>query len=285
MGWLSDLLGVGAQTALGYGNLAYQMQRDSGLTGAEREANAFSAQQAEIARDWQEKFYNQYESPQAMIRQAQEAGINPAAIFGNAMGGSAPSSSAPTSVIPKGGDVGGAVAQLAALSKQIAEIDLIKSQTHESQSRISVNEAQVGLIEGQITKAAADVDYIEQQIKESGSRVKVNEVEAALKAFQTTLTQYQAESFRLENFYQSWRNNFIEEHGITPEIQQQRRSAWTQVAGMGLNALINQAGGFLTSKYGSRVGSSAGERTVETINPNTGEIKSILREVFNQATK
>lgn len=281
MGWIADLLGVGAQTALGYGNLAYQMQRDSGLTGAEREANAFSAQQAEIARDWQENFYNQYESPQAMIRQAQEAGINPAAIFGNAMGGSAPSASAPTSVTPKGGDVGGAVAQLANLSKMIAEIDYIKAGTEERKSNVTVNAAMVRNYDALTDKAVKDVEYIQQMIEESKSNISVNEVEKALKEAQKLLYGKQGDLLDAEIFYEEWRNAYIAEEGVTPEIKAQRQAAWIQVSGMAANALINQAGSFLTAKY-APASQIMGEKTVSVVDPTTGEVKSLLNEIFKQ---
>ena len=60
-----------------------------GQTNAERAAQDFSAQQAQINRDfqsaeaqkarqWQEDFYTQYQSPQAQVRQYQDAGLNPA---------------------------------------------------------------------------------------------------------------------------------------------------------------------------------------------------------------
>lgn len=40
-------------------------------------ANETNIQQAREARDWQEKMYNKYYSPQAMMRQYEDAGLNP----------------------------------------------------------------------------------------------------------------------------------------------------------------------------------------------------------------
>lgn len=77
------------------------------LTNAERQTMDWNAQQAEAnrsfqsaeaekARQWQEDYYNQYESPQARIRQYEDAGLNPALLYGSQLGsGSAPSASLP----------------------------------------------------------------------------------------------------------------------------------------------------------------------------------------------
>lgn len=79
----------------------------SDLTNAERQTmdwNAAQAQEnrnfqsaeAEKARQWQEDYYQQYESPQSRIRQYEEAGLNPALLYGSQVGsGSAPSTSVP----------------------------------------------------------------------------------------------------------------------------------------------------------------------------------------------
>lgn len=79
----------------------------SALTNAERQTmewNAAQAQEnrnfqsaeADKARQWQEDYYQQYESPQARIRQYEEAGLNPALLYGSQLGsGNAPSTSVP----------------------------------------------------------------------------------------------------------------------------------------------------------------------------------------------
>lgn len=79
----------------------------SDLTNAERQTMDWNAQQAEAnrsfqsaeaekARQWQEDYYQQYESPQARIRQYEEAGLNPALLYGSQLGsGNAPSTSVP----------------------------------------------------------------------------------------------------------------------------------------------------------------------------------------------
>lgn len=64
-----------------------------GTTGSEREAMDFNSEQAQInrefqsaeaqkARQWQQDFFTKYQSPQAQVRQFQEAGLNPALMYG-----------------------------------------------------------------------------------------------------------------------------------------------------------------------------------------------------------
>lgn len=74
----------------------------SALTPAEREANAFSAEEAEKARQWEE--YMSSTSYQRQVVDMQKAGVNPAlAMGGSASGASTPSSPAPSSVAPASG--------------------------------------------------------------------------------------------------------------------------------------------------------------------------------------
>ena len=69
------------------------------LTGAEREANAFSAEQAQLDRDFQERMSNtQYQRGVADMR---AAGVNPALAIGQG-GAAAPSGQAAPSVNPQG---------------------------------------------------------------------------------------------------------------------------------------------------------------------------------------
>lgn len=74
----------------------------TGLTPAEQEANAFSAQEAQKARDWEEYMSNT--SYQRMVTDMQKAGVNPAMAMSSGQIGT-PSSPAPSSVSPAGGNM------------------------------------------------------------------------------------------------------------------------------------------------------------------------------------
>lgn len=62
----------------------------------------FSAQQAELARQWQEDYYNKYSSPEAIRKQYEAAGMNPYLAMENSGGsvGSAPGASSGPSASP-----------------------------------------------------------------------------------------------------------------------------------------------------------------------------------------
>lgn len=74
----------------------------TGLTPAEQEANAFSAQEAQKARDWEEYMSNT--SYQRMVTDMQKAGVNPAMAMSSGQIGT-PSSPSPSSVSPAGGNM------------------------------------------------------------------------------------------------------------------------------------------------------------------------------------
>ena len=117
-----------------------------GQTNAERAAQDFSAQQAQINRDfqsaeaqiarqWQEDFYTQYQSPQAQVRQYQDAGLNPALMYGR---GATPAASASTASNGPMGDTAAGVVTPAdpssllnlvfGMAKLPSEIDLLNAQ-------------------------------------------------------------------------------------------------------------------------------------------------------------
>lgn len=89
LGFLGDVF---AGVFNGIGNF-WKKITGLGTTGSEREAMDFNSEQAQInrefqsaeaqkARQWQQDFYTKYQSPQSQVRQFQEAGLNPALMYG-----------------------------------------------------------------------------------------------------------------------------------------------------------------------------------------------------------
>ena len=124
----------------------YKKITGSGLTDAEKSSMDFNAQQAQINRDfqsaeaqkarqWQDDFYTQYQSPQAQVRQYQDAGLNPALMYGR---GATPAASASTASNGPAGDTASVgfpvsdpsslVQMVLGLAKLPSEIDLMQSQ-------------------------------------------------------------------------------------------------------------------------------------------------------------
>lgn len=56
----------------------------------------YQTQEAEKARQWQEHYYKEYQSPSAMVQQYQDAGLNPMSIAGKVGGSTPPSASSPS---------------------------------------------------------------------------------------------------------------------------------------------------------------------------------------------
>lgn len=99
------------------------------LTGAEREANEFSAQQAQVGRDWQEEMYNKYNSPQSLVDQYEQAGLNPALMFGGSTPSMDTASSSPSSVSPSSaGGILGLLQSIVGLQTAKADIGLKEAQ-------------------------------------------------------------------------------------------------------------------------------------------------------------
>lgn len=274
MGWLSNLFGLignigkvakgAGDTALGYANLAYQKGKDAHLTGAQREANQFSAQQAEIARDWQEKMYNQYESPQARIRQYEEAGLNPALMYGDATGGNMPSASAPSSVSPPGGDINGAIAQLIGVKKSIAEIDNIRSLTNLNNEKAKTEVvgrdkvvSEIGLLVKQTESEHERAQLIAVQAVVEGKRGDLYDSEKELNSAKKTNEVEQGKIIKSNADY-------LLEHGFT------RDQAATIIGAtiIGGPQWLNLVGGTLGNIFGKAFGKAGPKTTVKQTRTN-----------------
>lgn len=102
----------------------------SGLTGAEKEANAFSAQEAQKQRDWEQMMSDT--AYQRQVSDMRAAGVNPALMMnGGSSGASTPSGSAATSASP--GSAGVSMSELMQmyllpLQKRAAEANIANTE-------------------------------------------------------------------------------------------------------------------------------------------------------------
>lgn len=181
------------------------------LTNQQKEQNAFnaseaqkgrdfSAQQAEIERDWQEEMYSKYNSLSGKIEQARQAGVNPMfAVTGSAvtpMSASGPSTSAPVAgssgLAPTPMGMAGDILQF---SKLKAEIDQMKAYTRQANgnallseidalTRGELNESTISQVMSAIKVSEADVSLKNAQIGELASRVLVQESDVKVKTAQ-----------------------------------------------------------------------------------------------------
>lgn len=247
MDWSKFFSGASNAVSAGSGivNTIYQLFRDKRLTGAQREANAFAADQAALERDWssseadqarqwQEDMYTRYNSPQAMIRQYQDAGLNPALMYGGATGQAAPTStavpsgSAASSVSPVSGDVAGALQMLYSLKDLQAGIQEKRDSAAEHAAGARERNAnavgkEIGnQYAGQLAEAEVAIKQAtKNQLEESASLLAAQcETEKEKKAVQSAtaaLIAAQQNGEDLENAYKTWRNKFIEDNGFSPD--------------------------------------------------------------------
>lgn len=122
------------------GSSIYNKVTGDALTGAEREANSFSAEQAQLERDWQEEMYLKYNSPSALMSQYREAGLNPALMYGqNVAGNMSANASAPSSVTP---DSGSSLANIVDIIGLKSQIDLNKANARLANSNANVQDTE-----------------------------------------------------------------------------------------------------------------------------------------------
>lgn len=230
MGLFADLISSITQAA----GLGYEISKDQHLTGAQREANEFSSQQADLdrrfqsaeaekARDWQENEYLKYNSPAAQVRQYQAAGINPALMFGDPATPapsqtSVPAGASAASVTPSGGDLVGMIGQMLNLSKLDAEIENLRDDSRLKRVNARSAELQNQLTEkfGEI-RAQADYDKVQAEISKSLEEGKLTkEQRLVLVPAEKALKEAQSRSLSVEALISEWKHNYMELYGADP---------------------------------------------------------------------
>lgn len=109
-------------------------------------SNEFSAQQAEISRDWQEQMYQKYNSLPGKIAQAEQAGVNPLFAVSGGVSPTGFSSASPSGSVasgsgsPSGNNLSGMLSALASLFK-------IKSEIRATDAKASKDEAETKTID------------------------------------------------------------------------------------------------------------------------------------------
>lgn len=134
-----------AISAVAGGLTAYFSNRKA--TGRDRDMMAYNSSEASInrefqsaeaqsARQFQEDMYTKYQSPQAQVRQYQEAGLNPALMYGRGVtpvalsGASNGPSGSSASATPTGvAGIEGMMSMLSTLAKLPSEVDLMQAQS------------------------------------------------------------------------------------------------------------------------------------------------------------
>ena len=142
--------------------------------------NDFNAKQAQLARDWQEEQYNKYSSPSALVRQYEEAGLNPALVAGVGQGatfsGSSASASSPIAMQNPFGNVGLEVASLIETvknNKALRDLQREQSETEDAKQRNLDSDTNQKNIDNETRSEYnnARISEIKQDITESLNRI------------------------------------------------------------------------------------------------------------------
>lgn len=236
--WFERIFGTSFQTLV---QSLVGKYTDAAVTGGEIQrnqwdldkmniANEFSAQQAEISRDWQQQMYEQYNSLSGKIYQAEQAGVNPMfAVTGNAVSPMSTSTGSPSGSVASGSgqksasDLLSSIASLIGLKSQIkktnAEAEAIQTQTDislqklsyelnnmqsstdlniqkvvESATSIEKMKADIGLTNEQAEVAVQQVQYLVAQANYINA---INEPEMRLKRAQATIAEWQDKNKKL----------------------------------------------------------------------------------------
>ena len=182
----------------------------AGLTGAEKEANAFSAEQAQKQMDFQQQMRDtQYQSA---VNDMRAAGVNPALMYGSgASGNVAPAGAAASSTAPSNGDFVGLLGQIANLSLLNEQKKNIRADTKQKiasaareQSEVSLNELKAtyqNLLNEWYPKLSQNtINQMQSAVSEAYSNVTLNgykadnmQADTALKKTQEFVQSIEAE--------------------------------------------------------------------------------------------
>lgn len=152
----------------------------------------FQAQQTQIARQWQEDFYNRYSSPQAQVRQYIDAGLNPALMYQSGMSSgpsgisSVPSgsmASAPGQIMP---DLSGIIDTMQMIGDFILRKDVADAQVRNLDADTSKKTQETENLKTNQELMEADIHfkYINSEtleVQQEVSRAKIREIESRIR--------------------------------------------------------------------------------------------------------
>lgn len=190
---LAAIIGtIGAATSTGISSAVSGKMNRRALRYNKEQAELnrqFQAQQTQIARQWQEDFYNRYSSPQAQVRQYIDAGLNPALMYQSGISSgpsgstSVPSgsmASAPSQVMP---DLSGIIDTMQMIGDFILRKDVADAQVRNLDADTSKKTQETENLKTNQELMQADIHfkYINAEtleVQQEVSRAQIREIES-----------------------------------------------------------------------------------------------------------
>lgn len=215
--------GIGATAGGALGSLAGPVGTLIGSGVGWLADNVLSGIRTRQDRKWEEDMYNQYNSPSALVRQYQEAGINPALMFGS------PTPAAPTDTSAA------AVSSLAEMLGPIMQLSMLDEQKRGLRIQNDANEFEFGLRKAfGSARADAELRQIEQSISLALAQCGEAATRSALNSAQADFVKAQKGILDLEKVEKEWRSKFVERWNMSPELAGQVVHSLATLASAGL---------------------------------------------------
>lgn len=220
---VASIIASSAAAAQSAGQAAYGSVQNNRLSRAQRQQNAFNAQQAELDRQWSEHMHDREleEANTAFQRQTQDmlaAGVNPAILYGSGAGSGAPTASigsgsaASGSYTPRGLDLNDLGNDLMDIQRKRAEVENIEADTNLKESEATGQTIQnqyaesywlnqIGIMEESRNKIIQETNLCRQKVVTEAfeSAIKANDLDTSW--FESQIRMY--ESFMTKLDYQA----------------------------------------------------------------------------------
>ena len=230
--------------------------------------------QNQLNKNWQEKMYNQYQSPSAMVRQYQSAGLNPALMYGQNLQSSFNQPAAQNQLDPVGSAL--VAAQIKQMNAQTANIQA-DTESKQISNTFSPALFKQQLEQGRVNiqNTLAGIDKIRKDIEVSDASIYRMQIENSLTSAQIDQVLAQADKTLIEAANEALRsagidanNRLIAAQVVTEELKP---------AYMALEMALSQANI-------SKVGAETGLIAANTASVQLDSLKKTWEKEFRDST-
>lgn len=182
-------------------------------------ANQNSRMNAREARQWEEDMYNKYNSPSALVRQYNDAGINPALMFGQVTPAAPTDTSAAETFPVESGSVTEMLGQLMNLDLLESERNLKDSQTNKNNAE-AIGQATENTIRQKfgLLLAKADLDKVLADIDKLKADKDLTEYQRkVLGPLEEALKKATARGLNADAAIDEWRSAYMHKYHANPD--------------------------------------------------------------------